>query len=135
VAAWIVAGILAAAVSRAAQEQAAPAGPPTGPLRFGVFTAVFSVACSMPTMCRPGTRSTRQRLPVVGIGYSASPVAADGKLYLSSEDGEVLVVSAGPAFAHISTNPMGETLMATPALSDGVMYVRGSSSLIAVGRR
>jgi outer membrane protein assembly factor BamB len=82
-----------------------------------------------------GTQHYRQRLPVVGSGFSASPVAADGKLYLSNEDGEMLVVAAGPKFEHLATNSMGELLMATPALSEGVMYVRSSSSLFAVGRK
>jgi outer membrane protein assembly factor BamB len=84
---------------------------------------------------RTGEEVYRQRLPTVGSGFSASPVAADGKLYLSNEDGEVLVVAAGRKFEHVATNPMGELLMATPALSDGVMYVRSSKSLFAVGRK
>jgi outer membrane protein assembly factor BamB len=77
----------------------------------------------------------RQRLPYVGSGYSASPVAADGKIYLSSEDGEMLVVTAGREFSHVATNAMGELLMATPALSGGVMFVRTAESVIAVGRK
>ncbi|HKQ79615.1 MAG TPA: PQQ-binding-like beta-propeller repeat protein [Blastocatellia bacterium] len=84
---------------------------------------------------RTGEEVYRQRLPLVGSGYSASPVAADGKLYLSNEDGEILVVAAGRKFAHLTTNSMGELLMATPALSEGVMYVRSSQSLFAVGRK
>ena len=82
-----------------------------------------------------GEELYRQRVPVVGSGFSASPVAADNKIYLSNEDGEILVIGAGEKFTHIATNSMGELLMATPALSDGVMYVRGSSSLFAVGRK
>ena len=82
-----------------------------------------------------GEELYRQRLPLVGSGFSASPVAADGKLYLSNEDGEMLVIAAGQKFAHIATNSMGEMLMATPALSDGVMYVRSSASLFAIGRK
>jgi outer membrane protein assembly factor BamB len=82
-----------------------------------------------------GEEVYRQRLPLVGSGFSASPVAADGKLYLSNEDGEMLVVAAGRKFELLSTNSMGELLMATPALSEGVMYVRSSQSLFAVGRK
>ena len=82
-----------------------------------------------------GDELYRQRVPVVGSGFSASPVAADNKIYLSNEDGEILVLEAGEKFNHIATNAMGELLMATPALSDGVMYVRGSSSLFAIGRK
>ncbi len=77
----------------------------------------------------------RRRLPQIGSGFSASPVAADGKIYLSNEDGEIVVVAAGREFRHIATNRIGEPLMATPALSDGVMYVRTSRSLIAIGRK
>jgi outer membrane protein assembly factor BamB len=84
---------------------------------------------------RTGEELYRQRLPVVGSGFSASPVASDGKLYLSNEDGEMLVIAAGQKFTHVATNSMGELLMATPALSDGVMYVRSSASLFAIGRK
>jgi len=80
-----------------------------------------------------GKEIYRQRLPLVGSGYSSSPVAADGKLYLSNEDGEMLVVEAGAAFRHIATNSMGETLMATPAISEGVLYVRSAATLFAIG--
>jgi outer membrane protein assembly factor BamB/protein tyrosine phosphatase (PTP) superfamily phosphohydrolase (DUF442 family) len=84
---------------------------------------------------KTGEELYRQRLPLVGSGFSASPIASDGKIYLSNEDGEILVVSAGEKFNHISTNSMGELLMATPALSDGVMYVRSAESLFAIGRK
>ena len=84
---------------------------------------------------RSGKELYRQRLPRVGSGFSASPVAADGKIYLSSEDGEMLVIGAGEKFRHVSTNSMHEPLMATPALSSGVMYVRSSKSLFAVGSK
>src|SRR5688572_32730313 len=82
-----------------------------------------------------GKELYRQRLPLIGSGYSASPVAADGKIYLSNEDGEMLVIEAGDTFTHVATNSMRESLMATPALSQGVMYVRGSHTLFAIGRK
>ena len=47
---------------------------------------------------RTGEEVYRQRLPQVGNGFSASPVAADDKIYLSSEDGDVLVIAAGLDF-------------------------------------
>ena len=81
-----------------------------------------------------GKEIYRQRLPNPGSGFSASPVVADGKLYLSSEDGDILVVKAGRAFEIIARNSMGETLMATPAISKGTMFVRGASTLFAIGR-
>jgi outer membrane protein assembly factor BamB/protein tyrosine phosphatase (PTP) superfamily phosphohydrolase (DUF442 family) len=84
---------------------------------------------------KTGDEIYRQRLPLIGSGFSASPIASDGKIYLSNEDGEILVVSAGEKFNHIGTNSMGELLMATPALSDGVMYVRSAQSLFAIGKK
>jgi outer membrane protein assembly factor BamB len=84
---------------------------------------------------KTGREIYRERLPLIGSGYSASPVAADGKIYLSNEDGDMLVLRAGPKIEHLATNPMGELLMATPALSEGVMYVRGMSSLFAIGAK
>ena len=84
---------------------------------------------------KTGAEVYRQRLPLIGSGFSASPVAADGKIYLANEDGEILVITAGDKFAHVATNSMGELLMATPALSEGVMYVRSAQSLSAIGRK
>ena len=84
---------------------------------------------------RTGEELYRQRLPLIGSGFSASPIAADDKIYLTNEDGEMLVLAAGRKYAHLATNSMGELLMATPALSEGVMYVRSSASVFAVGRK
>jgi outer membrane protein assembly factor BamB len=84
---------------------------------------------------RSGQELYRQRLADVGSGFSASPVAADGRVYLSSEDGDVLVIAAGREFQQLARIPMGELLMATPALSEGALYVRSSQSLFAIGAK
>ncbi|HJR59074.1 MAG TPA: PQQ-binding-like beta-propeller repeat protein [Vicinamibacterales bacterium] len=84
---------------------------------------------------KTGNEIYRQRLPHLGSGFNASPVGADGKIYISGEDGEITIVAAGPEFQQIAINSMGELLMATPALSRGVMYVRGASTLFAIGRK
>ena len=82
-----------------------------------------------------GDEVYRERVPHPGSGFSASPIAADGKIYVSGEDGDLIVLTAGPAFKHIATNAMGEALMATPALSEGTMYVRSSQHLFAIGKK
>jgi outer membrane protein assembly factor BamB len=84
---------------------------------------------------KTGAEVYRQRLATIGDGYSASPVASDGKIYLSNEDGDMTVVQAGREFKAVATNSMGDLLMATPALSDGVMYVRTAKTLFAIGRK
>jgi hypothetical protein len=81
-----------------------------------------------------GTEVYRQRLEHKGSGFSASPVAADGRIYLSSEDGDIFVVKSGSTFELLAKNPMGEPLMSTPALAGGTMIVRGEKHLFAIRR-
>jgi outer membrane protein assembly factor BamB len=76
----------------------------------------------------------RQRVGSGGA-FSASPVAADGRLYITSEDGDIYVVRAGPEYELVATNPMGEVCMATPAVSKGRMFIRTQHHLYAVGER
>ena len=78
---------------------------------------------------KTGKMIYQQRLP---SSFSASPVAADGKLYLSSEDGDVFVVRAGPKFELLATNVMGQPLMATPAISDGLLILRTKDFVYAI---
>jgi outer membrane protein assembly factor BamB len=82
---------------------------------------------------RSGAEVYRERIPHQGGGFSASPVAADGRIYLPSEDGEMFVVGAGAKFELLARNPMGELLMATPAISAGMMFVRTQHHLFAIG--
>ncbi|HUG52024.1 MAG TPA: PQQ-binding-like beta-propeller repeat protein [Vicinamibacteria bacterium] len=81
---------------------------------------------------RTGERLYQERVAGKGGAFSASPVAGDGKLYLAGEDGDVFVLSAGPKPELLATNPMGEVLMATPALSEGLLLVRGLKHLFAI---
>ena len=69
-----------------------------------------------------------------GAAFSASPIAADGKLYLASEDGDIHVVTAGPGLAPIAKNQMNEAIMATPAISDGVIVVRTIGHVFGLGQ-
>ena len=66
--------------------------------------------------------------------YSASPVAANGRMYIAAEHGDIHVVEVGPFLRILSTNPVGEAVFATPAISDGYLIVRGKSHLFAFSR-
>jgi outer membrane protein assembly factor BamB len=79
-----------------------------------------------------GERLYQNRLNPGG-SFSASPVSADGKLYFASEDGDVFVVRAGPKFEQLAVNPMGEVVMATPAISGDLLLVRTQGHLVAIG--
>jgi outer membrane protein assembly factor BamB len=81
---------------------------------------------------KTGKRLYQERLGDGTTGFSASPVAGDGKIYFSSEDGDIYVVRPGPAFQLLAKNPMGGTCMASPAISAGVMFFRTQSHMIAV---
>ena len=83
---------------------------------------------------KTGEEVYRQRLNKVGNGFSASPVAADDRIYVTNEDGDTIVIAAGREFREVATNSMGELVMATPALSRGVMYIRSVRSLFAISR-
>jgi outer membrane protein assembly factor BamB len=68
----------------------------------------------------------------IGASFSASPVAVDGKLYCSSEDGDVYVIRAGARYELLAKNPIGEAIMASPAVSDGKMFVRTLKHLYCI---
>ena len=74
-----------------------------------------------------------ERLPV-GT-YSASPVVADGKVYVVSEDGLTTVLKAGPKFEVLGENALGETTLATPAVAGGQIFIRTSKKLYCLGRK
>lgn len=82
---------------------------------------------------KTGERVYQERLAGKGGAFTASPVASDGKIYLTSEDGDVFVVKAGPKHELLATNAVGEVMMATPAISDGLVIVRGINHLFAFG--
>jgi outer membrane protein assembly factor BamB len=69
-----------------------------------------------------------------GGAFSASPVAADGRLYLASEDGDVFVVGAGREYMELARHPMNEVIMATPAISSGLLIVRSLGHVWAIGQ-
>lgn len=73
------------------------------------------------------------RIPELGSIY-ASPLAADGKLYLSDRDGTVVVIKAGEQADVISVNQLGETIDATPAATGSQLIIRGEQSLFSFTR-
>jgi len=66
-------------------------------------------------------------------GFSASPVAVNGQVFFTNDDGETFVLKAGRTFALSHVNQLGEPVLASPALVDGRWYFRTASSLLAIG--
>jgi outer membrane protein assembly factor BamB len=78
---------------------------------------------------RTGEVTKTGRVQGAIAGYSASPVAADGKVYLANEDGKIAVLRAGKEWDVLAVNDLGEPCFATPALSGGSIYLRTSEAL------
>ena len=78
-----------------------------------------------------GTRLYRERISEKAGAFSASPVAAAARIYLTSEDGDIFVVRAGRAFQLLATNPLGEIARATPVISGNMLIVRTRGHITA----
>ena len=71
------------------------------------------------------------RVPVPST-FSASPIAFDGKLLLTNEDGETFVIKAGPVHEVLGKNTVGEAVYASPAVAQGTIFIRGAKHLFAI---
>jgi outer membrane protein assembly factor BamB len=80
-----------------------------------------------------GERVYQERLGGGQTGFTASPVAGDGKIYFTSEDGDVWVLRAGRAVEVLAQNELGETFMSSPAVVGDQILFRARNHLIAVG--
>ena len=67
--------------------------------------------------------------------YSSSPVLADGKIYVTNEEGLTSVVKAGPAFEVLAENPLSDYTLSSPAISDGQIFIRTATNLYAIGKK
>ena len=80
-----------------------------------------------------GEQLYKKRLQLSGLrSFVSSPVAADGHVFLTAEDGNVIVIQAGDEFHQLHENPIGESVLSTPAIVDGNFYVRGHHHLFAL---
>jgi outer membrane protein assembly factor BamB len=69
----------------------------------------------------------------IGGNFSASPVGADGKIYLLNEEGETVVLLAGKKFEVLARNSLGEPCRASPAIVQGQIFIRSDHHLYAIG--
>jgi len=74
------------------------------------------------------------RVPVPAT-FTASPVAFDGKILLTSEDGDTYVIKAGSKHEILATNTVGEPVYASPAISDGMIFIRGEKNLYCISNK
>jgi hypothetical protein len=67
--------------------------------------------------------------------YSASPVLADGKIYITNEDGVASVYRAGSKFEILAENRMDDYTLSSIAVKDGQLFLRTAGWLWAIGQR
>jgi outer membrane protein assembly factor BamB len=83
---------------------------------------------------KSGARAYQQRLGGGTSAFTASPVANNGRVYFTSEEGDVYVVKAGREFALVGTNRLDAVTLASPAISEGRLFFRTKDHVIAFGR-
>ena len=66
--------------------------------------------------------------------YSSSPVLADGKIYVTDEDGLTTVIKAGPKFEVLAENPLNDYCLSSPAISGGQIFIRTAQNLYCIGK-
>ncbi len=90
----------------------------------GIFTAMLADS---------GELKKSARVQGAIDGYYASPIAADGKIFLFSEQGKAAVLKPGAEWELMRVNDFDEPIYATPAIAESRMYIRTSSTLYAIG--
>jgi outer membrane protein assembly factor BamB len=105
------------------------------PLLYGQSLYMVNDAGGLVTILNPETGALIQqgRLKVPSDRYYASPVAGDGKIYISSEGGKVLVLPPGGGLDALAINDLQDSIYATPALVDRRIYIRTLNSLYCFG--
>lgn len=82
---------------------------------------------------KTGEKKFQERLGSGSSAFTASPVAADGRIYVANEDGQVFVIKAASSYELVSLNDMGSPVLATPAISEGRLFFRTQQQVISVG--
>jgi outer membrane protein assembly factor BamB len=82
---------------------------------------------------KTGQREWKERLS--GKGHHASAACADGRIYLTADDGVTFILKAAPEFDVLARNPLGERVFASPAFSNGEIFIRGARHLWCIGKK
>ena len=108
-------------------------GAPSTPSALVVGDELYFVSDAGIATCadaRTGRVHWNERL---GGGFSASPVVAEGRVYFQNEEGVGFVVKAGTTYELLARNELGERTLASAAVDDGALYLRGAEHLYRIG--
>ena len=81
---------------------------------------------------KTGEELYRERL---GTACNSSPIASEGHIFLSDNDGKTFVVKAGAEFQVLATNDLGERISASPAITGNLLIYRTDSHLYCIGEK
>ena len=108
---------------------------PKVPSMIYVKPYLFSITDQGVVSCLDGATGKKIWRERLAGNFSASPVYAEGRLYFVSDDGTTHVIAAGSEFKVLAKNPLGEKVQASPALSQGRIFIRTERNLICIGNR
>ena len=97
----------------------------------GFDLRVDQAGCLQGVRCAQRAKLYEQHLGEGG-SFTSSPIAADGKIYVTNEEGQTFVIKASPQFEIIARNQAGGIVLSMPSVSDRVLYIRTSEGLLAI---
>jgi outer membrane protein assembly factor BamB len=106
------------------------------PILYGPYVYLMTGQGLMTCLdAKSGEVKYEGKRPPAPATFLSSPVAYDGKILLTSEDGESFVIQAGLEHRVLATNGLGEPVLASPALANGTLFIRGRDHLFAIAER
>jgi outer membrane protein assembly factor BamB len=105
---------------------------PLDPSPLLVDDALYLISDNGVATCLEATTGTERWQQRIGGNFWASPIYADGKIYLQSEEGDGIVLSPGPEYQELARNPLRELTRASYAVGDGALFIRSEKHLARV---
>jgi outer membrane protein assembly factor BamB len=109
-------------------------GAPNTPSPIVIGDELYFVSDSGIATCLDARTGSLHWSERIGGGYSASPVAAEGRIYFQNEAGLGTVLRAGKTFEVLAKNDLAERTLASPAVTDGALFLRSESNVWRIGR-
>ncbi len=103
------------------------------PLAVGKY--FYMISDSGWLSCFDSQTGTRTFMEQLGGHHSASPILADGHVYLTDDRGVTYVLKGNGAFDVVSRNPLGDPCYSSPAVSQGQLFIRTSHYLYCIGKK
>ena len=102
---------------------------PLNPSPLLVDDALYLISDNGVATCLEATTGTQRWQQRIGGNFSASPIYADGKIFLQSEEGDGIVLKPGPEYQELARNPLGERTLSSYAVGDGALFIRSEKHL------